>query len=101
MLRDRLLTLLLDRSLEIGDFILSSGGRSTYYVDCRRTTMMAEGQSLVGRLGWELLDGAGVAPDTIGGLTMGADPVSYAMAYTSYLDGRPVDAFSVRKRVKE
>jgi orotate phosphoribosyltransferase len=101
MLRDRLLALLLDRSLEMGDFILSSGGRSNYYVDCRRTTMMAEGQSLVGRLGWELLNRAELIPDTIGGLTMGADPVSYAIAHTSYLDGRVVNAFSVRKRAKE
>jgi orotate phosphoribosyltransferase len=99
--RNRLLELLRERSLETGDFVLSSGARSNYYVDCRRTTMHAEGQVLVGQLAWELVEASGLAPDSAGGLTMGADPVSYALAYTSWLAGRPVNAFSVRKQAKE
>lgn len=99
--RDRLLEILRERSLEMGDFVLSSGARSNYYVDCRRTTMHAEGQVLVGQLGWELLKGSGLGPDSVGGLTMGADPVSYALAYTSWLAGDPLHAFSVRKQPKE
>ena len=61
----------------------------------------AEGQALVGRLGLELLRTAGLAPDAVGGLTMGADPVSYAMAHASWLAGAPVHAFSVRKQPKD
>ena len=98
--RDRLMDLLRERSVEIGDFTLTSGAKSTYYVDCRRTTMHAEGQVLIGQLGWELLKGSGLNPDVVGGLTMGADPVSYALAYTSWLAGDPVHAFSVRKQAK-
>jgi orotate phosphoribosyltransferase len=98
--RERLLALLRERSLEYGDFTLSSGAKSNYYVDCRRTTMHAEGQVLVGQLGWELVKASGLDPDSIGGLTMGADPIAYAVAYTSWLAGEPVHAFSVRKQAK-
>ncbi len=99
--RERLLELLRERSLELGSFVLASGAKSDYYVDCRRTTMHAEGQVLIGQLGYELLRSSGLDPHVVGGLTMGADPVSYAIAYTSWLAGEPVHAFSVRKQAKE
>lgn len=98
--RERLLELLLERSFRTGDFVLASGARSPYYIDCRTTTTHAEGQALVGRLGLELLRGAGVRPGAVGGLTMGADPVAYAVAHASWLAGNPVNAFSVRKEPK-
>jgi orotate phosphoribosyltransferase len=98
--RDRLRELLLERSFRTGDFVLASGARSAYYIDCRTTTTHAEGQALVGRLGLEALRGAGVRPDAVGGLTMGADPVAYALAHASWLAGDPVNAFSVRKEPK-
>ena len=98
--RDRLLALLLERSVRFGDFVLSSGAKSSYYVDCRTTTTHAEGQFLVGQVGWELLRASGLSPEAVGGLTMGADPVSYSIAYTSWLAGEPVHAFSVRKEPK-
>jgi orotate phosphoribosyltransferase len=81
--RERLLELIRERSLKVGDFTLASGAKSRYYVDCRRTTMHAEGQVLVGQLCWELLKASGLDADVVGGLTMGADPVSYAIAYSS------------------
>lgn len=99
--RERLLELLRERSLEYGDFVLASGERSNFYVDCRRTTMHAEGQVLVGQLTWELVRASGLRPDAVGGLTMGADPVAYSLAYSSWLAGDPVSAFSVRKQAKE
>lgn len=95
--RDRLKALLAERSLEFGSFTLSGGDRSSYYVDARRTTMSAEGQHLVGRVLLAVLDGAGLRPAAVGGLTMGADPIAHAVAHASWLAGRPVDAFSVRK----
>lgn len=91
----------MERSVRLGDFTLASGARSSYYVDARRTTMSAEGQALVGRVALAALEESGLDPDHVGGLTMGADPVSYAVAHRSWLAGRPLDAFSVRKRAKE
>ena len=99
--RDRLLRLLLERSLRLGDFVLASGARSSYYIDCRTTTTHAEGQFLVGRLGLALLEAEEFRPASVGGLTMGADPVAYAVAHASWIAGRPVHAFSVRKEPKE
>ncbi len=98
---DALVALLRERSVRFGDFILASGARSTYYIDCRLTTMSAQGQALIGPLALRAIRAAGWAPSSIGGLTMGADPVSYAIARAS-IDHEPiVDAFSVRKAAKE
>jgi orotate phosphoribosyltransferase len=93
--------LLLERSVRRGDFVLASGRRSSYYIDCRVATMSAEGMVLIGRLGWEAIQRAGWNPEGVGGLTMGADPVAYAIAAASFGSGRPVDAFSVRKEAKD
>lgn len=98
--RDRLLQLLAEHSVQLGDFVLASGARSPYYVDCRATTTHAEGQHLIGTLGLRLLAESGLRPAAVGGLTMGADPVAYAIAHASWLAGRPVHAFSVRKEPK-
>lgn len=99
--RERTLeALLLERSVRRGDFILASGARSSYYIDCRLTTMSAEGMALVGRLGLNAIRVAGWAPQRIGGLTMGADPVAYAIAAASWGSPPAIDAFSVRKEAK-
>ena len=75
---DQLRRLLLERSVRRGEFVLSSGQRSSYYIDCRLSTMSAEGQVLIGRMGLTAITAAGWRPRAIGGLTMGADPVAYA-----------------------
>lgn len=93
--------LLRERSLTFGDFVLASGQRSSYYIDARRTTMSARGMEVIGRLGLAAIRAKGWAPKSVGGLTMGADPVAYAIARAS-VDHQPiVDAFSVRKGAKE
>lgn len=99
--RASLQRLLLERSVRRGDFVLASGQRSAYYIDCRLATMSAEGMTLIGRMGLEAIRGAGWRPDSIGGLTMGADPVAYAIAAASYGTNAQVDAFSVRKESKD
>ena len=97
---EQLIELLKRRSVRTGDFILSSGKRSTYYIDARLTTMSAEGLRLIGRLGLQTIRSAGWKPASVGGLTMGADPVAYAIAAAS-VDSPPiVDGFSVRKEAK-
>lgn len=98
--RERLIGLLRERSITFGDFTLASGARSSYYVDARRTTMSAEGLAVIGRLGLAAIREQGWAPHVVGGLTMGADPVAYAIARAS-LDAPPaIDGFSVRKGAK-
>jgi orotate phosphoribosyltransferase len=99
--RKRLKAVLLERSVRRGDFTLASGAHSSYYVDARTTTMSGIGQMLIGRLGLEALDEAGWRPRAIGGLTLGADPVAYAIAHAATLDGRELDAFTVRKQAKD
>jgi orotate phosphoribosyltransferase len=101
--RDTLIALLQERSVRHGDFVLASGARSTYYVDCRPTTMSAMGQRLIGRMGLAAIRDAGWRPRAVGGLTMGADPVAYAIAAASAeVNGEwPIDAFSVRKAPKD
>ncbi len=93
--------LLVDRSVQTGSFTLASGVTSSFYIDARRTTMSADGLRLVGSLGLEAIRLAGWEAGLVGGLTMGADPVAYAIALAS-LDRPPrIDAFSVRKDAKE
>jgi orotate phosphoribosyltransferase len=98
--RQALERLLLNRSVQRGDFVLTSGQRSSYYIDCRLATMSAEGMALIGRMGLDAIRRAGWKPDSVGGLTMGADPVAYAIAAASFETDAPVDAFSVRKEAK-
>jgi orotate phosphoribosyltransferase len=93
--------LLLERSVQRGEFVLSSGRRSSYYIDCRRTTMSARGLVLIGRLGLTAIRQAGWRPTAIGGLTLGADPVAYAIAAASAATEEVIDAFSVRKQEKQ
>ena len=76
----RLRELLRERSVTRGDFVLASGKRSTYYIDARPTTMSGEGLTVIGALGLARLQARGWAPRAVGGLTLGADPVAYAIA---------------------
>ncbi len=92
--------LLLARSVRRGHFVLASGRTSPFYVDCRLTTMSAEGLTLIGRLGLTAVRDQGWEPAGIGGLTMGADPVAYAIAASSAIRPPALDAFSVRKEAK-
>ena len=104
---DPLFSLLAERSAKRGRFTLASGRESEFYVDCRLTTMSPEGLALVGPRGLAALDDAGWNVDSVGGLTLGADPVSYAIAYASAIAAagqptrRPVRAFTVRKEAKQ
>ena len=98
--KDRLIALLRERSVARGEFVLASGLRSSWYIDCRRTTMHAEGLALVGALGLAAIRAAGWAPAAVGGMTLGADPVAYAIARAS-VDARPaINGFTVRKQPK-
>jgi len=95
-----LVTLLAERSTRRGEFTLASGKQSKYYIDARLTTMSPEGLSVIGRLGLSTLRQSGWAIDAIGGLTLGADPISYAISYASAKSDQPLRAFTVRKEAK-
>jgi orotate phosphoribosyltransferase len=97
---DDLQQLLAERSARRGKFTLSSGRESTLYIDARLTTMSPEGLVLIGQLGLESLEQHGWDVEAIGGLTLGADPVAFAVAYTSAKTPHPIRAFTVRKEAK-
>src|SRR5688500_19766015 len=92
--------LLAERSARRGRFTLSSGRESTLYIDARLTTMSPEGLVLIGQLGLRALEDARWEIQSVGGLTLGADPVAYAISYASSIAGRPIRAFTVRKEAK-
>jgi orotate phosphoribosyltransferase len=95
--RQELLRLLAAKSFRLGEFKLSSGGASDYYIDCRTTTLDARGSQLTGQVFLEEIESRGWNPRAIGGLTMGADPVVVAVAVTS----GQISGFLVRKSEKQ
>lgn len=94
--REKLLYLLAAESFRLGQFKLSSGASSDYYIDCRTTTLDARGAQLTGQVFLEEINAQGWKPRAIGGLTMGADPIVVAVAVTS----GTVNGFLVRKAEK-
>ncbi|MGZ4844578.1 MAG: orotate phosphoribosyltransferase [Candidatus Angelobacter sp.] len=98
--REQLLELLATNSFRLGEFTLSSGGKSDYYIDCRTTTLHAHGAELTGRVFLELIQQQGWKPQAVGGLTMGADPIVVATSVISSQAGAPIHGFLVRKAEK-
>jgi len=97
---DRLLSILAERSARRGQFTLASGRQSTLYIDARLTTMSPDGLSLIGPLALAALRDVDWRVQAVGGLTLGADPISYAIAYASADSALPLRAFTVRKEAK-
>ena len=98
--RNRLFMLLAERSARWGCFTLASGRQSTLYIDARLTTMSPDGLALIGPLALSALVETSWGVAAIGGLTLGADPLSYAIAYASASTNCPLRAFTVRKETK-
>ncbi|MGA2903548.1 MAG: orotate phosphoribosyltransferase [Candidatus Korobacteraceae bacterium] len=98
--REQLLAMLAEKSFRLGQFTLSSGATSDYYIDCRLTTLDANGAVLTGQTVLHEIERRGWRPDAIGGLTMGADPVVVATSVISAQQGRPIHGFLVRKAEK-
>ncbi len=95
--RQKLLTTLAHKSFRLGEFKLSSGGTSDYYIDCRTTTLDAKGSRLTGEVFLEEIRQREWKPRAIGGLTMGADPIVVAVSVVS----GELDGFLVRKAEKQ
>lgn len=98
--RQQLLKLLAERSVRRGHFVLASGKSSDLYVDARTTTMSPEGLALIGPMAIEAVRSTNLKIDAAGGLTLGADPITYSIAVASYWRPPLIRAFSVRKDVK-
>jgi orotate phosphoribosyltransferase len=99
--RQQLLRLLAEKSFRLGQFTLSSGAQSDYYIDCRATTLDAEGARLTGRAVLDEIAARGWKPEAIGGLTLGADPIVISVAVLSAETKSPIHGFLVRKQEKQ
>lgn len=96
-LRQILLDLFYDRAYQSGDFLLSSGQRSSYYINGKQVTLLAEGALAIGRL---LLAMLPEATDAVAGLTLGADPIVTAVSVVSAYENCPLPALIIRKEPK-
>ncbi len=98
--REQLLQLLAQNSFRLGEFTLSSGIKSDYYIDCRITTLHAKGAELTGHVFYDLIRSQAWKADAVGGLTMGADPIVVAVSVISSQAESPIHGFLVRKSEK-
>ncbi len=97
-MKERLKEILLERSVFFGDFLLSSGKRSNYYIDARITTLYPESAYLIGKLIFDILKVREI--DAIGGYSIGADPIVSSVSVVSFLEKKPIPAFIIRKEKK-
>ena len=98
-MREELLKLVREKAVQKGDFTLSSGKKSDYYIDGKQVTLDPQGILLVGRTILAMLQGT--QADAVGGPTLGADPIAAAVALLSSQTGKPLKAFIVRKEEKK
>jgi orotate phosphoribosyltransferase len=98
--RARLLRLLTELSFQEREVTLSSGKKSNFYIDCKQTALHAEGHFLIGQLGREVIDREAPEARAVGGMTLGADPIASAISLMSFVAGRPLHGFIVRKEAK-
>jgi len=100
--KKRLIDLLREKSFRYSDnppFTLISGRQSFYYFNCKPTTLNPEGKELVGKMVFQLVRGQGF--EAIGGLELGATPISGATSLISQLEGEPIGEFIIRKEKKD
>jgi orotate phosphoribosyltransferase len=98
--RQRLLELLREFAFENRPVTLASGKTSNFYIDTKQVTLTAEGHFLIGQLFRHAIERTAPDAEAVGGMTMGADPLASATALTSFLAGKPLTAFYVRKEPK-
>jgi len=97
--REALRQLIRDKALRFGDFTLASGKQAKYYLDCREVTLDAQGARLVGEGMLDLL--AGNMPDLVGGMAIGADPITAAILTLAGVRDIPLRGVMVRKEAKQ
>ena len=97
--RDSLRGMLLERSMRFGEFVLSSGATSHYYIDVRKTSLHPEGLRVISKLFWEVLSQDNIT--AVGGLTLGADPLVAGVMLHAAAQGKTIEGFLVRRTNKE
>lgn len=97
--RQRLIELIKRDALQFGDFTLASGKKATYYLDCRKLTLDSEAANVIANGILETL-GANL-PDAVGGMAIGADPITAAVITCAWQQAKPLKGFIVRKEAKE
>jgi orotate phosphoribosyltransferase len=95
-----LLQLIEQRALQRGTFTLASGRTASFYLDAKQVVLDAQGAMLVGRAILERLQALGPLPDAIGGMSIGADPITAAAVTMAGVAGLPLKGFMVRKEPK-
>jgi orotate phosphoribosyltransferase len=98
--RDALLELIRSESLRRGDFTLASGKKASYYLDCRNVTLHPQGANLVAAGMLDAIRAAGDLPDAVGGMAIGADPITASIITVAGQQGLPLKGFMVRKEAK-
>ena len=96
----QLLALLTEKSFQEREVVLSSGKKSNFYIDCKQSSLTAEGHFLIGQLFCAAIQKHAPEAQAVGGLTLGADPLASATSMASYIGGRPLAAFLIRKDAK-
>jgi orotate phosphoribosyltransferase len=96
--KQALIALVREKALEFGDFTLASGKKASYYLDCRKVTLHSSGANLIAEGILELLGDD--LPDAVGGMAIGADPITAAVITVAGQQGKQLNGFIVRKEAK-
>ncbi|MDD5153275.1 MAG: orotate phosphoribosyltransferase [Desulfovibrionales bacterium] len=99
--KERLKAILIEKSYQKRKVVLTSGRESDFYIDCKQTTLSAEGAYLVGKVMFERIRKAPVKVQGVAGMTLGADPMVAAIAVASHIAGNPIHALIIRKEPKK
>ena len=98
--RERLLELIRTEALQRGEFTLASGKQASYYLDCRKITLHPQGANLIAAGMLQVIQAAGPLPDAVGGMAIGADPITAAIITLAGQNNLPIKGFMVRKEPK-
>ncbi|MDG2220572.1 MAG: orotate phosphoribosyltransferase [Rubripirellula sp.] len=99
--RDALIELLRTESLQVGEFTLASGKKASYYLDCRNLTLHPQGANLIAAGMLEVMQSSGTLPDAVGGMAIGADPITASIVTIAGQQNLPLKGFMVRKEPKD
>lgn len=97
----RLFQLLQEKAYQNKEVTLASGKKSNFYIDVKRVSLLAEGSALLGELLFDVISNEFPSARAAGGLTLGSDPLATAVSYRSFLQGKNLEAFIVRKEPKK